>query len=166
MIKEDTIGPKITEADIERVEANLGVRFPDDYRAFLLQYNGCDVDEDHRAFPFRRGGGGATIDTFYGIGMVASYNDLERETLREWNTNNYPMKRTLVAIGNGSSDNIICLGVAGEELNEVFSRDMERLPPEPPTKPWAMLKGYIKVADSFTEFLSLLGPYDEISRDW
>jgi hypothetical protein len=52
----------------------------------------------------------------------------------------------------------MCLGVAGEELNKVYFRDMERLPEKPPTKPWAMMKGYFKVADSVTEFLSLLGP--------
>jgi cell wall assembly regulator SMI1 len=160
MISMHNIGPMLSKADIARVEANLGRRFPDDYRRFLLEFNGGRPDVENSAFPFRTGGG-SVLHTLYGIKPALKANDLERTTLGEWDMEDYAMPRTLIPIGYDVFGNTLCLGVAGEELNKVYFRDMERLPEKPPTKPWAMMKGYFKLADSFAEFLSLLGPVDE-----
>jgi hypothetical protein len=160
MISMYDVGPTLSEADIEQAEANLGVRFPDDYRRFLLELNGGRPEREYSAFPFRTGGG-SVVHTFVGIKPALKSNDLERTTLDEWDTEDYPMPRTLIVIGDDVYGDILCLGVAGEELNKVYFRDMDRLPENPPTKPWAMMKGYFKVADSFAEFLSLLGPVDD-----
>ncbi len=38
--KIDDQGAKLGEADVEKLEAFFGFKLPDDYRSFMLQYNG------------------------------------------------------------------------------------------------------------------------------
>lgn len=66
----------------------------------------------------------------------------------------------LISIGVDSGGDYICLGVSGDEAGRVYYRDSERVPDGPPRHPWTRMKGYVRIADSFSEFLASLTPRD------
>ena len=48
-------GPRITEDDVHRLEQQLGLQLPADYRRFLLEVNGGRAPCSHCVVALRRG---------------------------------------------------------------------------------------------------------------
>jgi len=77
-------GPKITDGDVRELETYIGSALPDQYRLFLLTYNGGIptpdvVDVQGLA------GGEATVQVFFGIDVPIESErvDLNYESLHE-----------------------------------------------------------------------------------
>ncbi len=124
---------------------------------FLLTHNGGRPAHKNINFPLRSGG--STLHTFYGIHHSGEGHDLEYEILKrrgEW----LNVPENLIPIAYDAGGDLICLGIAGDEDGRVYFRESDRLPDEPNPKPWARMKGYARLADSFSEFLASLTPLE------
>jgi SMI1-KNR4 cell-wall len=129
-------GPLLTPQHLAEVEAELGTRLPDDYRAFLLKYNGGSPLPDTVAVE-NAPGTPTDVQVFFGIGRSIESSGLV------WN------KRVLAdripedcfPIACDSGGNIFCLTEGGR----IVYIDLDS--PEP---------GKYLVAESFDAFLQKL----------
>jgi hypothetical protein len=149
-------GEQIVEEDIIRLENELEIELPQEYKEFLFQNNGGYVDgflctpnfdeihpETYEVFVQS-----VNPDKFYSLEEVREeYEDNEDDPV-------FPRK--LIPIGYDSAGNKILLGVdEAEDYGCVFFANHE----------WYVSKTgfYVitKIANSFDEFVSILHPYEE-----
>jgi len=139
--------PAADEARIAAFEARLGHRLPDDYRAFLLQYNGGRPAQ--RGFQFTR-----RPDTHVraAIHWFLSLHDGEASNLEQ---TAYTLRERIppdtLAIANDPSGGYVLLGLHGESRGKVYFWDPERAVAGRPDGSNIDL-----VADSLDSFLSRL----------
>ena len=153
-------GPPLTELQVDRLERQLGMTLPKNYRSFLLRYNGGRPDPaffpirdfDRSAFGDRSPFG--AIHFFFGLSRTVQSSNLG------WNfsTLRGRMPRELLPIAGDESGNRICLAVTGTNAGCVYfwDHDDEHSPPT-----YANL--YL-IASSFEEFLDGIY-FEDISAD-
>lgn len=141
-MKIENNGPKLTSINIEELEANIGIMLPDDYRYFLLNYNGgTPAQEENVIDIFGAPRSPTDVQVFFGINRsVTSSNiiwnvDFIRECYADEN---------LLPIACDSGGGIFFLRRSDSKY-EVVYRDMESLD----------CACYV-VAPSFNEFLEKL----------
>ena len=151
----DRPAPPAEEAAIARVERELGIELPVDYREFLGRQNGGEPESNF----FPAGDGFGHVRYLYSAGPteVEDVDDLEEAARRAWSDPKTdppenPMDRSLLPIGEEDLGNIICLRVSGDERGAVYFRDHEV--PESP-------EAYTRLADSFGEYFEGLRPRAE-----
>jgi len=149
---QDSFGP-LDEADVRELEAELGVTFPQDYAAFLMQYN-CAYMNHRVKFNVRKPGRfvtGGSLDKTLGIVEEPPYSETGCNIL--WNVDvlEGSIPTGLVPIADSGADSI-CIRVTRTNHGRVYLWDWE--------DEGADFNTYV-VADSFTEFLGLLYPGDE-----
>lgn len=124
--------PPITEADIQAVEQQLNVRFPDDYRRFLLAHNGgrpepdvFDIFDDDLAFQ------SSMVNWFYCIDPT----DYNYDILKNAEVFKGRMPPEFIPIGEDPGGNQICLVVSGDDRGMIFfwDHESEMDEDEPPT---------------------------------
>ena len=149
---QDSFGP-LDESDVRELEAELGVTFPEDYAAFLMQYNRAymqhPMEFDVRVpGPFVEGG---TFDNTLGNVKKEPYSNTACNI--RWNVEALEgrIPDGLVAFANSGADPI-CIGLTPSEFGRIYLWDSVDEGADDNT--------YL-VADSFTEFLGLLSPGDE-----
>ena len=135
---------------VEAVEQSLGTRFPDTYRAMLIDYggdiffgNGAIFYPDVRTPWNDTGDGALDIQAFYGVGdfhttLQSMIRDLVGEQIPRW----------LIPIGEASFGNQLCLGIAGKDRGAVYFWDHE----------YEEGTGLYRIAASFDDFLKMLEP--------
>ena len=75
--------PRATAAAVRRAENDLGVAFPDDYRAFLRAVNGgVPTPGEFAVAEPRRPGARLCVDVLYGVAAARGENDLAHEQRR------------------------------------------------------------------------------------
>ncbi len=139
-----------TEKAIAAVERKYGVRFPTDYRAFLLNYNGGGF-----LYPPMREGeepdSTAFIDYFCGVNL--GRNDTDMEYLAELmfeGGNNVNRGSEWFPIGGPDQERVMyLLGVRGKYFGKVYAA-------EEPSEPWTNDQWRSTVADSFAALLAEL----------
>ena len=149
---QDSFGP-LDEADVRELEADLGVTFPADYAAFLMQYN-CAYMQHPVEFNVRSPGRfveGGTFDNTLGIVKEEPY--CETGCNIRWNVEvlEGSIPGGLVPIAHSGMDPI-CIRVTPTNHGRIYLWDRE--------DEGADFNTYV-VADSFSEFLNLLYPGDE-----
>lgn len=118
---EDSSAP-LTEADIQQVEQEINVRFPDQYRQFILQYNGGRPIPNVFMIPDDRiPGQSSMLDWFYCIDLSDEYNHL----LRNLDVFRDRMPSDCVPIGCDPGGNQICLIVSGAQTGKIYFWDHE-----------------------------------------
>ena len=143
---EKSFGP-LEESLLTSYELSWDIRLPDEYRQFLLTYNGgrpipCE-------FNFKGQDSGSAIDGFLGLGGGKNYDLLKTIKLFQ---GRLPARFFPVACDQGG--NQICLSVSGPDSGKVyfwnheFEAD-ERYGDNPETADNITL-----IADSFNEFLN------------
>lgn len=135
-------GPLAIER-VEKFEAALGTRLPEQYRSFLQEFNGGRPVP--KMFTISEEQGPDIIRMFFGIGN--EYGNLEE---------NYKVYEDRVPIGfvpiaSDPGGNIICIGTDEEFTGKIYFWDHE----EEPDDPEDMTNVYL-LADSFNEFLEQL----------
>lgn len=142
----DSFSP-ITEAELQQFEAEIGYRLPDEYRRFLLKYNGGKPDP--KTF-------NVNIDGFQTFTSVTRFAGLTKpdycgfDRLLKTYTGRIP--RNLLPIACELSVDLICISIAGDDYEKVYLWDHN----------WEVTEGepdYSNVhhiADSFEEFLEQL----------
>ena len=132
----------VSEAEVAQVESELGVKLPEQYRRFLLQYNGGSPQPP----AFRYGTGpyaDSQVQSFNCI-LPGDYTDLRKQA----QVFKGRVPDTLLPIGADPFGNVIAIGVRSDELGKVFFWDHETSDVHP-------------VAPGFNAFLDSLEPEPE-----
>lgn len=114
---------RVTAAAIRKVEKELGVAFPDDYRAFLLAVNG-GVPTPHEFDMARPGRPGERIcvDFFYGVAATRRRNDLlyeQQEIIGRTDT----LPKGFVTIGFDPGAAPYCISTTGKKSGAIYFYD-------------------------------------------
>lgn len=125
--------PPITDADLQAVEQQLNIKFPDDYRRFLLAHNGGRPEPDvfeillEDETPINS----SMMHWFYSIDPSDYYNNILK--MAEVFADRMPPE--FIPIGCDQGGNQICLVVVGEDKGMIFFWDHEQEMDEgePPT---------------------------------
>jgi len=137
----------MTDADLAKVEAEIGFALPDQYRRFLLANSGGRIRPD--TFHFANGEPGSTLSRFLkvGAGEDDPMNDLVIMA-RSWRDE---LPDDLVPIARDKGGNFVCIGVRGARLGKIhfWGRDGMPLPKDSTRE-----GNIVAVADSFDEFLA------------
>lgn len=108
--------PLPSEDDIARLEARLNLRFPPDYRQFLLDYNGGWFGDHELAVP--EDVWNDQIHCLYGIRADHEAGELGQPSDISLFDDNDPPQ--IVIIGHTSTNQLIVLGVHPETYGQIF----------------------------------------------
>lgn len=120
----DDPGATVTEQRLSELERELGVRLPEGYRKFVLQFNGGlprpDIIDVEGA-----PGSPTDVQVFFGIGRRIESSDLE------WNLRMYASRipAGMLPVACDSGGNLFCISVAGEDAGRVIYVDFEAAEP-------------------------------------
>jgi hypothetical protein len=137
----------VTETELDEFEKRYCVSLTTDFRNFLLQYNGgrpipsffwVNID----------GSDGSNVFQFYGVHHQHLPPSLETYLGEE----RYGVSRTLLPIGDDGVGDLICMGIAIENLGKIYFLDHEIHPYNDPES----AEGITILANSFSEFLASL----------
>jgi hypothetical protein len=163
----------MTDAEVEAVEAHLGVGFPEAYRDFLTTYGASAFREylDYRPFkdfpPELSSSGRGHFSLFYGS------EDPAHEGYGLWRRMRFFSGRipdSLIPIADNGMGDQICLGIRGNEAGKIYLWDLQNEPLDEgayltdygePRPPEAMFQNIHLIAESFGDFLNRL----EVSED-
>jgi hypothetical protein len=169
-----------TPRRIETVEREIGTRFPEDYREFLLRYNGGILSEVNDCFDHPVGDQpGLLIKRFF-----PAEDSRGNDILSRWRAYWGRVPRNLLPIGSDDFGNLFCIGFRGVERGQVFFWDHEQeqggyvLVGEPipadegvnehsiapdlvPTEERDYWKNVFLVTTTFDTFVNELGPFEE-----
>ncbi|MBN1312390.1 MAG: SMI1/KNR4 family protein [Anaerolineae bacterium] len=114
-------GSALTEHDIEAAENAMGVRFPDDYRHFLLQNNGGKPDPNMFLIPDHPiPGQSDLLDWFYCI-----VHDSPIDIISACRAFKGRVPEECLSIGCDPGGNQICLVISGTEQGKIYFWDHE-----------------------------------------
>lgn len=158
MLRFDRSGPPITERDVERVERLVGCRLPEDYRTFLLKYNGgTPRPSGFQVVKERLGTQEVRVEGFYRI----TEDDFNLELAIKFSRrprqadDDYEFPADAIRIGSSEGADIL-LFVRGLRAGQVWLKDHAEDHGNP-------MEGMSFLASSFDEFLKKLVPdeFDE-----
>jgi hypothetical protein len=132
-----------TEIDVSQFEMEIAARLPDDYRAFLLRYNG--------GYPQPNGfvGGNEVLNYFFGLWQKRASLNYELLAYRDF------IPKGMIPIACDPGGNLVLLEVARPNRGRIWFWDHECA--NSPRKAISLL------AASFTQFVdSFVSPEDEI----
>lgn len=133
-----------SEARVGALETNLGCRLPEDYRSFLLSYNGGRVSP--AGFVFAERTGPYTDSLVHSLYSLYDGEDCSLEATLALLARRLPTG--VIPIGDDPGGNEICLVLAGDRRGQVWFWDHER---EPETQPdWSNMD---LIAQSFDAFM-------------
>lgn len=134
---------KITLNNITVCEEKMNIKFPRDYKEFLIEYNGGNVKPN--IFKVSDSQGESAVNMFYGIDVSDQYDDL----LSVFDSLDGEIPDDFISIGDDSAGNQICLGVRNiySEKVYIWIHDMEVDED---------MDNMFILADSFNEFIGKL----------
>src|SRR5262245_50762223 len=159
----DKKSPPAPEEQIARLEAQLGVALPEDYRRFLVQCNGGFVG----GMLWFRGPTpeGKSADAgVHHIGGFREESHFSLEERRDTYQSDQPPRipHELLWVMDDPFGNAICLGISGPYRGRVYFWDHEQ---EPDSEDWdgsVETAGNLQLlAGSFTDFVAGLAPLPE-----
>lgn len=108
--------PLPTDQQVAALEAKIGVRFPPDYRRYLLDYNGGWFGDHSLDVPAEVHN--SSLDCLYGIGADHESAELGRPSDMSLFDDNDPPE--VVIIGRTTFNYLIVLGVHEETYGQIF----------------------------------------------
>jgi hypothetical protein len=145
-IKMEIAAEEIEPSDVSQLEHQLGISFPEDYKQFLIRYNGGRPDEG--VFHISEEEGDSSFGFLYSV-----HRNSCRVNEIIHNVKNYKNRipNTMIPIGGDSFGNQILLGVFGEDRNKIYFWDHEK---EGIDGPEDIRDPLTKLADSFEDFIN------------
>lgn len=123
------------EKKVSEFEKQLNVVLPEQYRKFLLRYNGGDAGDTNFKI---KGEGSDDLRNFYGIGDVeCSFSEIDPDDLKDI------IKNGILPIAEDYYGNYISIGITEENNGVIFFCDHEK-----------NLR-YKKLADGFGKFVDI-----------
>lgn len=117
----DSKHPSIDESVIDAYESRTGINLPDEYRKFLLLYNGGIPTPQHADIPKTKHS--VLVDYLYGILPKRSRCDLEYEAERM----SEHLPTGFIVIGHDPGGNAYLLATKGKERGRVYFWDKRGL---------------------------------------
>lgn len=137
--------PKIRDEDIVTFELRHNVKFPADYREFMLEYNGGNFTGNYFQSP---SGIEFVIQKIYSLGE-GGHRDLNVHYMQDDCPKAYA--NGIIVIGRDVGGGCLLLAMRGKESGTIYYLDDEEL-----LRPSS---GYVKIAESFSEFMDGLKPW-------
>ncbi|MGN7877265.1 SMI1/KNR4 family protein [Roseateles sp. 22389] len=138
-------GPKLSGQDVDSAEHDFGISFPESYRRFLLEHNGCRPDPDTIDIPGHPQSP-TDVQVFFGIGRDVATDCLE------WNKELVELRcpiPDLLPIACDSGGNLFCLNLESGNEPKVIYCDLDR-----------PICDIYEVAASFDEFTSKIRMFE------
>jgi len=153
--------PRKNQVDVHDLEKRLGIVFPTDYRAFILNYNGGSARPNR--FPIGNGEF-ESVYRFFGVEAVSGDDEEPQYWNLEWELQQVVAKRArganglwtdrrglnLIPIAEGvpaTEWSHLCIGIEGEQSDSVFLVDSSLYSGDDSVR---------RIASSLPEFLALL----------
>ncbi|SUD91844.1 MULTISPECIES: SMI1/KNR4 family protein [Psychrobacter] len=110
---------QLTNSEIEAFEKQYSINLPQEFRSFLMKYNGGKVYPE--TFVFHDKTDASSISYFLGIGLKEYYYNLSYtfDMFRDRVPNN------LFPIARDPGGNLILVGLSGKELGKIYFWDHE-----------------------------------------
>jgi cell wall assembly regulator SMI1 len=147
--------PPASADEIERVESELGVELPGDYRAFLQRQNGGDLEEN-----FLPPEADASARYLYSAGPNDDDDIDDLVTAATFYSPDSPADPEIdpayLPIGEDDGGNVVCLKVRGDDRGAVYFWAHDAFEGTDP---------FERLADSFGEFFEALRPIEELELD-
>jgi SMI1 / KNR4 family (SUKH-1) len=147
--------PGASKAEIERVEEELGIELPDDYRRFLERTGGGYLEDNFLAPEAE-----ANVRYLYSPGPNDEEHIFDLLSAAEFYSPASPSDPSIdpdyLPTGEDDGDNVICLKVRGEDSGAVYLWAHDA---------FANTDPFERVADSFGDFFERLRPIDELDLD-
>ncbi len=136
---------------INKFEEIIGKTLPDDYRNFLLTFNGGKPESNEFEIPDERNAAG--VNLFYGILGKLEWGDLlfQRKALLD------RIPHDVLPIGEASMGNAVCVSLQAATFGKVFFWDHEAEAGEGEIATFSNLH---LVGDSFEDFFAKLKQFD------
>ena len=142
IINANPYGP-LLQKKLGEFEKQAHITLPNDYRNFLLRYNGGQPTPSF--FWIKLQEDGSSIHQFYGLHDDPVFLSLKTFAGKE----RYGIPESMLPIGDDGTGNYICIGISSTNFGKVFFLDHDKHPFHNPNS----LDGIMELADSFTEFL-------------
>jgi hypothetical protein len=149
---------------VARAERELGVKFPREYRDFMVKHNGKTPKDAFFAFQRKRRRETNWISSLCRIspskidpGNLRGANQLRDDCAAE----GAPVPAGCIVVGFDASDNFILLFVEGKRKNEVWLRLLEDTSNDPSAKPDPE-EGMYRLAPSFGRLLKGLCSEEDV----
>ena len=137
---------KPSEELLHDFEAQIRIDLPDDYKKFLLEYNGGKHLPDFFWIEYQHDG--SIVYQFYGL-----YSEIGPFSINTYTGKDlYGIPISMLPIGDDGTGNYICIGIYPDNLGEIFFLDHELHPVHDANS----MVGITKLAGSFTDFLNNL----------
>ncbi len=145
MTKIETPGQALSQSDVQNLEKKLGVTLPDDYRNFLLTYNGGSPRPEGIDI---QGYGDSDVQVFFGIGRAIESSCIgwNLETLGD------RLPEGLVPVASDSGGNVFCISLRKQDYGFVLYADLDAVFGD-----LAAGTPLYRVAANFLAFLESLG---------
>jgi cell wall assembly regulator SMI1 len=137
----------VKDADIDAVEAEMGVKVPEPYRRFLLQYNGGRP----RPARFVYGKGPYQDSRVHGFACIQQGHINDIRHLVQTFAGRIP--KGTMPIARDPAGNLVLIGTTGDPAGKIFFWDHEQEAEEGQEADW---RNVSPVADSFDQFLESL----------
>lgn len=134
----------LSQNRLEEFEKQIQSRLPQDYRDFLLQYNGGQPAPSF--FWIVPEEDGSEVERFYGI-HDQTWHSLETYVGEQ----RYGIPSSLLPIADDGTSNFVCIDISTDHYGEVYFIDHELHEFDP-----GSTEGITKLANAFSEFLRLL----------
>jgi hypothetical protein len=142
---------KVALKAIEAFEANIAKKLPNDYKMFLLEFNGGEPESNEFSVPKAKTG--SSVRMFYGLIDKHKEGDLFHEHKIMFDR----VPANFLPIGGDSCGNCICLSLHSDTFGQVFfwDHELEADEGEPAT-----FSNLFRIGNSFTEFFENLKQFD------
>src|ERR1700722_8832612 len=117
-MKMESRNDPVSENVLKAIEEFWGYTLPQNYRKFLLEYNGGEPS--NKVFNFKDQTDGSCLDTFFGI--IKSFND---NILLKQQLSSIRVPENTLPVGNDTFGNLILLSVKGPDRGKVYFWDHE-----------------------------------------
>jgi hypothetical protein len=148
----------ITEEHVIHFEQQIGARLPEEYRQFLIRYNGGQFEKkDIRFFNhFTETKQFADLNCLHGI---SSENNKMMGVVLQSSSSRQPPQ--VIVIGNNSGTGLFCLAVRGENYGKIYFWDAQIIygyieEEEEASEAERDMNNVFWLADSFHEFIEKL----------
>jgi hypothetical protein len=156
----------ITEEHVIHFEQRIGARLPEEYRQFLIRYNGGWFEKRHVLFfnHFAEKNQFADLNVLHGI---SSENNKLMGTGMVLVSRSNRQPPQVIVIGNNSGTGLFCLAVRGENYGKIYFWDDQIIygyieEEEDASEAERDMNNVFWLADSFHEFIAKLeeDPYE------
>lgn len=140
----------LDEQRLLTLEKKIGTSLPNDYREFLIQFNGGEPSP--QGFWIIENYDGFCVHEFFGLNDGPEWLSLDRI-----NNSELGLPESLLPIADDGLGDYVCLKITGDDFGAIFFVDHDQHPYEDRES----FDGIIKLRESFSEFVSSLQVINE-----